>query len=101
MVNKQVHLTEDEAKQIAKNIEDIGKSIQESSKRLDTTTDILISGAAGAEVDGLRIFGKKLINSIGDLAISALDMGRKIGEFIVAIIREDEEAAQKIKDSIN
>lgn len=96
-----VHLTEDDAKMIANNIQNIAKSIEESSKILDTTTETLISGAAGAEVDGLRVFGKKLINTIGDLAISALEMGGKIWDFIDAMIKEDEEAAKKIKDSIN
>jgi hypothetical protein len=47
------------------------------------------------------VYGKKLIDCIGTLAISALDVGRKIGEFIVAIVREDEEAARKIKESMN
>ena len=101
MTDKQVHLTENEAIQIAKNIEDIAKNIEESSKRLDTTTETLINGASGAEIDGLKVYGKKLIDCIGTLAISALDVGSKIGEFIVAIVREDEEAARKIKESMN
>ena len=41
------------------------------------------------------------VAGVGTLAISALDVGRKIGEFIVAIVREDEEAARKIKESMN
>ena len=42
MTDKQVHLTENEAIKKKKNIEDIAKNIEESSKRLDTTTETLL-----------------------------------------------------------
>lgn len=101
MADKNAHLTEREAMLISKNIEDIGKSINESSKSLDNTMSTLISGAEGEEIEELKIKGKQLLNAIGDLATSAFDIGYKIGLYINAMIQNDKEAAQKVKDSFN
>lgn len=101
MAYKNVHLTESEANDIAKRISDIGKSVENSGKSIDDTMTYLIENSKGEEIDLLRDLGKKLIVAIGELAVSALDMGIKIGEYIKAMINNDRDAAQKIKDSIN
>lgn len=100
MADKNAHITELEALSVASNIQRIARSIEQSSNDLNTTTDTLISGALGEEIEAMKDVGKKLIKAIGVLSIGAFDMGYKIGEYINAMIANDKEAASRIKNSL-
>ena len=101
MADKNVHLTESDANNIANSIKTIAQGISDSVKILDDTTNTLISGAKGQEIDYFRDQGKRLINAVGDLATCAIDIGVKIGDYIKAMVNNDREAAQKIRDGFN
>lgn len=99
-MDKTAHLTDTEAKQMAKNIKEIGTKIEMSNKEVDAATDFLINGAKGEEINQFKENGKKLLKAVGSLAICCFDVGYAIGTYINDMIRNDKEAAQKVKNSL-
>lgn len=100
-MDKTARLTDTEAKQMAKSIQDIGNNIEMSNKAVDAATDILINGAKGEEIDQFKENGKKLLKAVGSLAICCFDIGYAIGTYINDMIANDKDAAQKVKDSLS
>ena len=99
-MDTKAHLTDIEAKQMAKKISEIGKDIDLSNKAVDAATDVLINGAKGQEIDEFKENGKKLLKAVGSLAICCIDIGYAIGTYINDMIRNDKDAAQKVKNSL-
>lgn len=93
-------LTTKEVREASKNIEQISKDITETMNEVYKTMTILTGESEGGVIKETTTAVQQLDELCKTLVACIMDIGIKIGDYLMAMINHDQEAANTLRNSI-
>lgn len=93
-------LTTGEVREISDNIKHISDDIKETMGNVNDIMTELTGVSEGGSIDNAKIAVVQLNDLCLTLAACIMNIGLKIGDYLVAMINRDQEAAETLRNSI-
>lgn len=93
-------LTTSEVRAISADIEQIGKDIDSTMKSVKSIMDTLTGQSEGSLIEQTAAAVQQLFELCATLVACIMNIGLKIGDYLMAMISRDQEAASTLRTSI-
>ncbi|WP_418745979.1 hypothetical protein [Frisingicoccus sp.] len=95
-----VKLTTQEVRNITGNIKGISSDVDDTMGEFQEIMTKLTGQSEGGLIDQTVTAAQQLFNGITDLAKCFLNLGLKIGDYLNAVLQNDSDMAQNLRDQI-